>query len=84
MAPACHGKGYSTKALTAMTQFCFAKAELQRLWAEVDIRNVASWRMPEKCGYQREGLIRQGKMVNSWCDYYIYGILARDVLTAED
>ena len=42
MAPACHGKGYSTKALTAMTQFCFAKTELQRLWAEVDIRNVAS------------------------------------------
>ena len=33
----------------------------------------------EKCGYTREGLIRQGKMVNTWCDYYIYGILSTDL-----
>ena len=26
----------------------------------------------------REGLIRQGKMVNTWCDYYVYGILDSD------
>ena len=31
--------------------------------------------MLEKCGYMQEGLIRQGKMVNTWCDYSIYGIL---------
>ena len=35
--------------------------------------------MLEKCGYAREGLIRQGKMVNTWCDYYIYGVLASDI-----
>lgn len=29
----------------------------------------------EKTGFLREGLIRQGKMVSTWCDYYIYGIL---------
>ena len=71
-------KGYGTEALAAMTRFCFDHTELQRLQAEVDIRNVASYRMLEKCGYQREGMIRQGKMVNSWCDYYIYGILSSD------
>ena len=27
--------------------------------------------------------IRQGKMVNSWCDYYIYGIIKTD-LTKEE
>ena len=51
----------------------------QPLEAQVDVRNVASWRMLEKCGYTREGLIRQGKMVNTWCDYYIYGILVDDL-----
>ena len=79
LAPTHHGKGYGTEALDAMTRFCFEHTELQRLWTEVDIRNLASQRMLEKCGYQREGMIRQGKMVNTWCDYYIYGILASDL-----
>jgi ribosomal-protein-alanine N-acetyltransferase len=78
LAPACQGKGYGTEALAAMTRFCFARTQLRRLQAEVDVRNAASRRMLEKCGYKREGLIRQGKMVNTWCDYFIYGILASD------
>ena len=44
-----------------------------------DVRNIPSQRMLEKCGFQREGLIRQGKMVSTWCDYYIYGILSGDL-----
>lgn len=78
IAPACQGKGYGTEALSAMTGFCFEHTELQRLWGEVDVRNIPSQRMLEKCGYTREGLIRQGRMVNTWCDYYIYGMLAAD------
>ena len=74
----CHGKGYGTEALKAVTKFCFENTELQRLRAEVDVRNIPSQKMLEKCGYTREGLIRQGKMVNTWCDYYIYGMLVSD------
>ena len=58
-----------------MTRFCFENTQLQRLWTEVDVRNMPSQRMLEKCGYLKEGLIRQGKMVSTWCDYFIYGIL---------
>ena len=72
------GHGYGTESLSAMTQFCFENTELKRIWAEIDVRNAASRRMFEKCGYTREGRIRQGKMVSAWCDYYIYGILAED------
>ena len=79
-----HGKGYGTEALSAMTRFCFENTELQRLWTQVDVRNIASSRMLEKCGYKKEGLIRQGKMVNIWCDYYIYGILKTDARLSDD
>ena len=79
LAKAEHGKGYGTEALSAMTGFCFENTELQRVWTQVDVRNIASSRMLEKCGYMKEGLIRQGKMVNTWCDYYIYGILKTDI-----
>lgn len=78
LAAFCQGKGYGTEALSAMTKFCFEHTELQRLRTEVDVRNIPSQRMLEKCGYRQEGLIRQGKMVNTWCDYYIYGKLASD------
>lgn len=78
LAPVCQGKGYGTEALYAMTEFCFKNTELKRLQAEVDVRNIPSQRMLEKCGYTREGLIRQGKMVNTWCDYYVYGRLFTD------
>lgn len=78
LAPACQGKGYGTEALSAMTNFCFSNTELKRLWTEVDIRNIPSQKMLEKCGYKQEGLIRQGKMVNTWCDYFIYGKLVTD------
>ena len=78
LAPARHGMGFGTEALSAMTRFCFANTALKRLWAEVDVRNIPSQRMLEKCGYQREGRIRQGKMVSTWCDYFIYGMLATD------
>ena len=78
LATAYQGKGYGTESLLAMTEFCFEHTELKRLWAEVDIRNTSSWKMLEKCGYVREGLIRQGKMVNTWCDYYIYAKLKEE------
>ncbi len=74
-----HSLGYGTEALGAMTRFCFENTELQRLQTQVNTDNAASCRVLEKCGYTREGLVRQGKMVNTWCDYYIYGILASDM-----
>ena len=78
LSPDFQGRGYGTEALSCATAFVFENTELKRLQAEVDVRNVPSWKMFEKCGYRREGLIRQGKMVNVWCDYYIYGILSSD------
>lgn len=76
--PKYHGNGYATEALSAAVEFCFRNTELQRLWTAVDVRNSPSARVLEKCGFTREGLIRQGKMGSSWCDYYLYGLLKSD------
>lgn len=74
------GNDYATEALSSMVRFCFENTELQRIWSDVDVRNISSYRVMEKCGFTREGLIRQGKMVSTYCDYYIYGILRRDMI----
>lgn len=77
LAPFRQGKGYGTEALSAMTRFCFDRTELRHLRAEVDVRNAASRRMLEKCGYRREGPVRHGKMVSVLCDYSVYVIMER-------
>ena len=75
-----HGNGYATEAVNAMVRFCFEHTELRRIWTDVDVRNAASCKVLEKCGFTREGTIRQGKMVSTWCDYHLYGILKSDVI----
>lgn len=77
------GCGYATEALRMAVDFCFSKTELRRIWSDVDVRNEASCRVLEKCGFTREGLIRQGKMVSTYCDYYLYGILKEDFTIKE-
>lgn len=80
VAPFCQGKGIATEAVRFAVDFCFKNTELKRIWTDVDVRNIASIRVLEKSGFQREGLIRQGKMVSTWCDYYIYGRLSSDMV----
>ena len=73
-------KGIATEALKNVVKFCFEKTELKRLWIDVDVENVSSIKMLEKCGFVREGLIRQGKMVSTWCNYFLYGLLKTDLI----
>ena len=74
------GKSYGSEAVQAMIDFYFEKTELQRIWTDVHADNIASCKMLEKCGFTREGKIRQGKMVSMWCNYYLYGLLKSDII----
>ena len=72
------GHGYVTEALRAAVEFIFTHTELDRLHATADVRNTASNRVLEKCGFVHEGTIRHGKMVSVYCDYHIWGLLRED------
>ena len=76
--PELWGRGYATEALRAAVNFIFTHTELDRLQATADVRNTASNRVLEKCGFLREGTIRHGKMVSTYCDYHIWGMLRED------
>ena len=80
LSPACQGKRLMTEALVRTVTFCFEETELQRLWADVHIQNIASYKTLENVGFKREGLIREGKMVNTYCDYYLYGMIKADYI----
>ena len=80
LSPACQGKRLMTEALVRAVTFCFEETELQRLWADVHIQNIVSCKTLENAGFKREGLIRGDKMVNTYCDYYLYGMIKADYI----
>ncbi len=53
------GHGYMTEAARALVDVLFSTPEVIRVWAVADWENVASMRVLEKAGMQREGLLRK-------------------------
>ena len=53
------GQGYATEALRAVVDAAFTLPALRRVWAVVDVENLASQRVLEKAGLRRETLLLQ-------------------------
>jgi [ribosomal protein S5]-alanine N-acetyltransferase len=51
------GQGIATAALRQMTDYGFTDRHFRKLFASVLTPNIASMRVLEKCGYQREGIL---------------------------
>lgn len=71
------GKGYGTEAVAAITQYTLARPEVYRASAVVDLENVASARILEKCGFAREGILKRYSILPNVSDeprdVFIYG-----------
>lgn len=53
------GNGYATEAVSSLVQWAMSQASFHRVWAICDIENLASARVLEKAGMQREGILRR-------------------------
>ncbi len=72
-------RGLMTMALRVLIPFCFATLRLHRLEAACITTNVASIRLLEKCGFQREGYARQYLCINGrWQDHLLYARIRDD------
>ena len=77
LSPESQGRGLAEEALRGALQFAFAQLGLRRMEADIDPRNIASCRLVERLGFQREGLLRKRWRVNGEdCDTALYGLLA--------
>jgi len=52
------GKGIATAAARQMTDYGFTTRNFRKLYAPVLAPNIASMRVLEKCGYQREAILK--------------------------
>ena len=73
------GNGYATAAAHALLRWAYDTSDLNRVQAEADTRNVASARVLEKCGFVREGRLREDCVVDGdVSDSWVYGLIGRD------
>ena len=72
------GQGFATEAGEAIVSFAFTDLELDRLQIRCFTDNPGSVRIAEKLGFQKEGLIRKGVIINVITDYYIFGLLREE------
>jgi RimJ/RimL family protein N-acetyltransferase len=69
------GQGYMTEAVRTLVDWAIAQPEIYRVWATCDVESIASVRVLEKAGMQREGLLRRwivhpnvsDEPCDSWC-----------------
>jgi ribosomal-protein-alanine N-acetyltransferase len=52
-------RGYMTEAVEALVRWALQTDEIFRAWAVCDVENVASARVLEKAGMEREGILRR-------------------------
>ena len=77
------GKGYATEAAFAVIKYCFESLELHRIEAGCAVDNLASIRVLEKLGMQREGHKRKVlPLKTGWSDNFEYAILEEDLVAS--
>lgn len=52
------GQGIGTESRLLLLQFAFYERGFERIWAHILEENIGSIKMLEKCGYKKEGLLR--------------------------
>ncbi len=79
------GKGYATETAGSLLDFGFKKLELHRIYAKCDTRNKQSAKVLEKIGMEREGRLREHKIIDGdWRDSYVYSILEHEYRTRQE
>ncbi|MDQ3702299.1 MAG: GNAT family N-acetyltransferase [Chloroflexota bacterium] len=76
-------QGYMTESVRRVVAFGFASLGLHRIQSTALPRNVASWRVMEKAGLRREGILRSYVRKNDlFEDIVIYALLRTDAAAA--
>ncbi len=75
----CTGKGVMTRAVRAIISNAFRELKMQKVEIYCSTLNPRSRAIPERLGFQQEGIIRRGDEVNGvYHDLVIYGMLAEE------
>lgn len=73
------GKGYGTDAVNTMVQYAFEELRLNCIYANILSYNEASVRLFERCGFMKDGILRQRVFKKGqFYDLFYYSRLTSD------
>lgn len=73
--------GYGVEAQKLIVNYLFSNTHTNRIQSKCDVNNIASVKMHEICGFQKEGLLREESYyAGEFHDYFLYAILRREWL----
>ena len=73
-------RGYTSEAADVMIKFGFSELGLHRIWASCHIENIASVRVLQKIGMQKEGILRSYLPIDGeWHTSLLYAIIEDDL-----
>lgn len=74
------GRGTMTDAVRALTRHAFTQWNLNRVEIRADVENARSRAIPERLGFQQEGVLRQAYRVSDdhFSDDAVYSLLASE------
>jgi ribosomal-protein-serine acetyltransferase len=79
LGPAYRGQGLMTRAVSVLVGYAFDELGLNRIEINPDCRNRKSCAIPERLGFQREGVLRQKLFYGGhFGDQVVYAMLAED------
>ena len=68
-------RGYATEAVKLLVDYLFSTSNIARIQATTHVLNKPAQRVLEKCGFIREGKLREALFTGGkFADVYIYGI----------
>jgi RimJ/RimL family protein N-acetyltransferase len=77
--PEYRGQGHGTIAQRLLVDYLFATSPVHRIWAGTEVDNLAEQKALEKCGFTKEGLLRQSVFRDGqWRDGVVYGLLRHE------
>lgn len=84
MSPKYQHQGYGSEAAQALVEYGFTELGAHRIQAHCNPDNTASWKLLERIGFRREGLLRKNVYFRKdeagnpqWWDSYAYAKLER-------
>lgn len=73
------GKGNMTKAVKALTTYCFEELQLNRVELRAATENEKSAAIAKKLWFKKEGILRQAEFINGeFVDDTVYSMLKKD------
>lgn len=82
VAPAHWGQGIASAACRAATLWGFEQRDWHRIQATTVLPNIRSQKVLARCGFQREGLLRNFRLVRGEpTDYWLYAAIPGDIRT---